>query len=483
MNLPFCEQCAVSKSCVPDLALNKVETGNMRVPPESFCRARHAEAGVDMGDFYKNVLVDAVENPTCLYPAFPELQKQVSALESEWHSKNPQAQQGFTPFSQLPLSVTLMLTEKCNLACAYCYERFSGNIQPKTMPREVIWQTVQKYLTRETLALHPRIQWDLIGGEVFAEFDLLRYAVDCILKGYKRLGVCPKTIGLSLCTNGTLFDAEKRAWCEEIKAKVGTFDVGLSLDGVKACHDLCRNNSFDRVMQHFDWWRTTFPHCGIKGTISPPTLKYIFENVRFYVEELQLPRFYINPTFEGPWTDDDAGLYGEELIKCAEFFHGRQHYDVLRNSNLFAPVHIDMGHGPRRQNWCGCGTHMRAVDVDGRIFPCLRAVTSNISPIGTLTGGVNRQKLIPFYLYTLHNDDRECAACDIAPYCPSCVMQWVEDTGDPFRRSKKLCTMTRVRHTVSRWYFSRTAEGMAAEQASQAGQAGQEEVHNAHRME
>ena len=27
---------------------------------------------------------------------------------------------------QLPLSVTLMLTEKCNLRCKYCYEFFPG---------------------------------------------------------------------------------------------------------------------------------------------------------------------------------------------------------------------------------------------------------------------------------------------------------------------------------------------------------------------
>lgn len=462
MNLPFCEQCAVAASCVQDLALFKTVCGNKRVPPESFCQKQHAEAGVDMGDFYRNVLVNAVDNPTCLYPVFPELQTQVAMLENEWRAENPHAEQGFSPFAQLPLSVTLMLTEKCNLACEYCYERFSGNVKPKTMPREVILQTVQSYLTRETLALHPQIQWDLIGGEVFAEFELLQYAVDCILKGYKQLGVCPKNISLSLCTNGTLFDAEKKAWCEEVQKLVGSFDVGLSLDGIKECHDLCRNNSFDRIMENFQWWRETFPHCGIKGTISPPTLKYLFENIKFYVEDLRLPRFYINPTFEGPWTDEDAILYSEELIKCAEFFLNRQYYNVLENSNLFAPVHIRMESGPRKQNWCGCGTHMRAVDVDGRIFPCLRAVTSNILPIGTLASGVDKQKLVPFYLYTRHNEDTECGACDIATYCPSCVMQWVEDTGDVFMRSKKLCAMTRARHKVSEWYYSRTVAGMDA---------------------
>lgn len=67
--------------------------------------------------------------------------------------------------------------------------------------------------------------------------------------------------------------------------------------------------------------------------------------------------------------------------------------------------------------------------------------------------GEDRNKLVPFYLYTRHNDDRECQACAIVQYCPSCAMQWAEDTGDLFFRSKKLCRMTKVRHQVSKWYF------------------------------
>lgn len=478
MQMPFCDQCRVAQSCQQDLAFFRDVTGNKRIPPESFCREQYARAGEEIGDFYRNVLVNTVENPTCLYPVFPELKEYVAQLEREWREQREQERKRcgigaegncscgdgsesevFMLAQKLPLSVTLMLTERCNLACAYCYERFSGNLKPKTMSRAVVYQTIQKYLTREMLELHPQINWDLIGGEVFAEFELLKDTVNTILSGYKQLGVCPKKIALSLCTNGTLFDDEKQAWCAWVKDRIGTFDIGLSLDGIKECHDMCRNNSFDRVMQHFDWWKKTFPNSGIKGTISPDTLKYLSQNVRFYVEEAKLPRFYINPTFEGPWTDENAVLYGEELIKCAEFFLEHQDYDVLANSNLFTPVHIRMEPGLRKQNWCGCGTHMRAVNTDGVVYPCLRAVTSDVSSLGTLATGVDKQKLVPFYMYTRYNDDTECQNCDTAPYCPSCAMQWVEDTGDLFFRSKKLCNMTKVRHRVSQWYYEQSDAG------------------------
>ena len=53
MNMPFCDQCAVANRCMQDLALFDRETGNKRIPPESFCRARYEEAGVPFDDFYK----------------------------------------------------------------------------------------------------------------------------------------------------------------------------------------------------------------------------------------------------------------------------------------------------------------------------------------------------------------------------------------------------------------------------------------------
>ena len=113
---------------------------------------------------------------------------------------------------QLPLSVTLMLTEKCNLRCKYCYEVFSGNMKAKTMPREVMRKGIDRYLNAETLALHSQINWDFVGGEVFVEFELLRDALDYLIQRYRELGLCPKKhLHISLCSNGTLFTPEVRA--------------------------------------------------------------------------------------------------------------------------------------------------------------------------------------------------------------------------------------------------------------------------------
>ena len=129
---------------------------------------------------------------------------------------------------QLPLSVTLMLTEKCNLRCKYCYEVFSGNMKAKTMPREVMRKGIDRYLNAETLALHSQINWDFVGGEVFVEFELLRDALDYLIQRYRELGLCPKKhLHISLCSNGTLFTPEVRAWCEAMRERIGFFGISV----------------------------------------------------------------------------------------------------------------------------------------------------------------------------------------------------------------------------------------------------------------
>ena len=359
---------------------------------------------------------------------------------------------------QMPLNVTLMITEKCNLKCKYCYEVFSGNMKAQSMPFARVKQAIDFYMTDEMFLRHGSINWDLIGGEVFAEFDLLKQIIDYLVLKYQQMGLCPrKYLALSLCSNGTLFTEEVKAWAVEQRGRMKFFSIALSMDGIKAIHDEYRSHSFDRVMAAFPWWREHFPEGTIKGTICPDTLPYLFENVKFYVEDLQLPQFYINPTFEGPWNEDAGILYGDELIKCAAYFLEKPEYRVMNNSNLFAPAHIEF---KEKKNWCGSGVHMRAISPDGTIYPCIRAATSKLHAIGHLDTGIQMERIVPFYFYTTHNDDKECDACEFAPWCPSCVMQWVEDTGDMYHRSKAICMMTKARVIVSRYFVAHTTEDL-----------------------
>lgn len=431
MNLPFCDSCKIRDKCLPDLRLFSQKTGNKRIPPEAFCRARYAALGLEYDDHQLLKLVEESGNPHSVRQIYPAITKYLTC-------------------EGLPLTVTLMITEKCNLKCKYCYEVFAGNMHARSMSLETAKKAIDYYTSPEIASGYPEIHWDIIGGEVFAELDLLKAVVAYLIE---KVGA--DKLHLSLCSNGTLFTPEARRWCCQMRHTLAYFGVGVSLDGPKHVHDLNRSNSFDRLMESWDWWRAVFPECVIKGTVNPETLKYLNESVRFFVEDLKLPSFYINPTFEGPWTPQDALLYSEQLIDIAEYFLARPEYEVLKNSNIFHDTRYEIS---ERRNWCGSGVYMRAITPDGGIYPCHRGATSQICKIGDLDSGVDPERVKPFFFYTKYNDEHACDDCEFASWCPSCAMEWVEGTGDLYMRSLRSCDMTRARLMVSKYYCERTAE-------------------------
>lgn len=442
MKLPFCNLCGAEGKCIPDFQLFEKTTGNKRIPNESFCKSMHEKFNIPYDDFHKKVLLNSGENIHSVANIYPDLNDTFKELGVRK--------------SKLPLSVTLMLTEKCNLKCKYCYEVFSGNMKAKSMSRETIKKTIDLYDESIKNCDEYNVNWDFIGGEVFAEFDLLKYAVDYLIQKYKNLNLCPRRyLSLSLCTNGTMFTDEAKKWCEEMRNRIGYFGICISLDGPKHIHDLNRCNSFDRIMENFGWWRDVFPECTIKGTMNPSTISNMYNTVLYFVEDLGLKEFFINPTFEGPWDKELAMVYTDELIKLTEYFLKRPEYRILNNSNVFYEARFKERYA---RNWCGSGTHMRAIDPTGTIYPCLRAATSKLYPIGHIDTGIDVERLKPFYFYTTHNENEECNNCRFLSACPSCVMEWAENSGDMFIRSTKSCLMTKARLMVSEYFCKHTTE-------------------------
>ena len=444
MNMPFCDVCPISNKCIPDTKYFYESTGNKRIPPQEYCKKQFEANDKEFDNFYLNNIIKHTDNLytiTNIYPEFQEFMEENNLVPE---------------YTKMPLNITLMLTEKCNLKCKYCYEVFSGNMKAKSMTLDMAEKIIDLYVSEDQRSSCENMTWDFIGGELFTEFDLVKNTIDYLIKRYSDIGLCPRRyLALSLCTNGTLFTPEIKKWCEQMINRVSYFGIGVSLDGPKHVHDINRCNSFDRVMESFKWLRANFPQETVKGTLNPDTVGYLSESVKFYVEELKLPKFFINPTFEGPWNEELATVYSEQLIECAHYFLDHPEYRVLENSNLFFDTRIKL---LKRRNWCGSGLNMRAFTPDGSIYPCIRAATSRLHKIGNVDNGVDINKIIPFFFYTTHNDIKECDDCRFINMCPSCVMEWVENTNDMYVRSINFCLMTKAKYLVSELYCNHAKE-------------------------
>jgi radical SAM peptide maturase (CXXX-repeat target family) len=300
---------------------------------------------------------------------------------------------------------------------------------------------------------NPGVIWEIIGGEPFLEIDLVDKITDYIterIKGHP----WENNYIFATTTNGTLFgDPKVRAYCEKDRCHKS---IGLSLDGVKEIHDYNRSNSFDKVMENYDWWHNTYPWCPVKSTLNHEALPYIYESTKFLVEH---GMFYItmNTANEDIWQEDDEKIYYDQLIKVADYLLEDKRYEkiytALFDDKLFTPAN-------KASAWCGCGSCMIAADYKGDLFPCLRFKTlSKQEPwtIGNINTGIDRNKLLPFYF--CHNiRESECVTCESSSGCASCLALNYDATGTVFKRVSYICKLHKARIEANRYFFSKIKE-------------------------
>jgi len=139
-------------------------------------------------------------------------------------------------------SVELITTQRCNLACSYCFAQAGPT--GAQMDAETGFDAIDSVLDLDISSVWLKID----GGETLLDFELLRklvrYARDRAAGMGRRLDV-----GIQVTTNGTLLDEEKADFLAEQGIR-----VHLSLDGPAHLHDLARpgvdgNGSHDAAVR------------------------------------------------------------------------------------------------------------------------------------------------------------------------------------------------------------------------------------------
>ena len=151
--------------------------------------------------------------------------------------------------------LSLIVTEKCNLNCGYCF-------CDKSMNRSMSLSTARS-LIGKALAEHSgsieTLNILLIGGEPFLEFPLIRDLVTWVRGTYPE-----KKIKFKAVTNGTLVHGEIQEW---LINNSDVFTAELSLDGAEEDHNNYRSGSFDLI--DFAFFRNKLPNPVVNTVISP----------------------------------------------------------------------------------------------------------------------------------------------------------------------------------------------------------------------
>ncbi len=188
-----------------------------------------------------------------------------------------------------PSMAVLLLTNRCNLRCTYCYA--DGGMRPvQDMALEVVYTAID-YVYQTAKAMH-RPHFDVTfhgGGEPMQMWDKLQTAVT-----YARAKDLPSRI--AMVTNG-VWTRPQRAWILE------NFDgLSVSFDGRPTTQNQQRplwngQGSFRAVMRTLKALDRAKLSYGIRMTATAPWREKLPEDVRFICEHTACQTMQVEPAY------------------------------------------------------------------------------------------------------------------------------------------------------------------------------------------
>ena len=316
--------------------------------------------------------------------------------------------------------ILLTVTQDCNLDCVYCYQNYKSK---RSMPFSVAMAALERHIISSDS--HDEVQIEFSGGEPFLRFKLIRQIAESVWSK-----AWPKPYFLFATTNGTLIHGRIKEWLSENKQR---FTLALSLDGTREMHNINRSSSFDRIDWNF--FRTSWPKQSVKMTVSQYTLPKLAEGVKF----LHSLGFNIegNLAHGLDWSDpENISILSEQLDELISYYVdnptlepcGLLSMDIRWAAIDTVPI----------KKWCGTGTDMVAVDVDGKDYPCHLFEPASLGVQAKTTAEMDFTDVSSLR-------DNRCDGCPLLPICPTCYGINLLKNGNPAIRESALCTLSKVR--------------------------------------
>ncbi len=330
------------------------------------------------------------------------------------------------PPQDFPLTtMVLNVTNKCNLACTYCYEYGEDKIvdtefgtKPKFMSEETARDSVD-FMFRES-GSNRVANLTFFGGETLLNFKVLKTTLAYAREQAVILG---KEVQFSLTTNATLLRPEIIEWL--VDNEVG---VTISIDGPKESQDQFR--VFKNGMGSYE---LMLPK--IKELLKRHTAHLIGARVTLTKQNLDIKKIFRHLTEDlGFWsvgfapvtTADgrDYAIEGEgfnsmlaQFAELAEEFKeaalDNRHHGFSNLNETLEEIHKGMS----KAFPCGAGLGLVGVATDGDVALCHRFAGSDEHKIGSVQSGMDREKQSRF-LETHHIANKtDCHTCWARPLC------------------------------------------------------------------
>lgn len=375
-------------------------------------------------------------------------------------------------------TITFQLTDACNLCCSYCYQINKGKrVMSFETAKEFVDLLIKESYDPESYVYienTPAIIVEFIGGEPLLETKLMTDIIDYVrYRLIQEHHPWAQYVLFSLISNGVRYfedDVQKM-----IQKNNNRLSFGISLDGCKELHDMCRvfpdgvTGSYDLAVAGCEHYMKNYnPEMLTKMTIAPENVTWIFKAIKNLIS-LGYESIHCNCVYEEGWTVDHATILYNEFKKVSDYL-----IENDLHNDIFISMLNDENGTPLKEtenkNYCGSTGCMLACDPDGVICPCIRFMKSSLGEelgdfsLGDVKHGIGKLPEHKERINILDNISRrsqstdECWNCPIASGCGWCTAHNYQATGNPDIRCTYICWMHRARSLACVYHWNKVYE-------------------------
>lgn len=282
----------------------------------------------------------------------------------------------------------VVLTEKCNLNCKYCYIKQKENM----MSKEIFLDIYKKF--------DKPFQLDLFGGEPLINWELIKFIVEKCKQDENCKRIC-------LYTNGLLLDDEKISFIQK-----NNIDFFWSYDGLWS-----ENKIDERILSLVKKLTNS-----VAVQVGPPNLNML-DNYLHYISLGLVPTFTLMR--DKRWKQEDVLIFNQEFKRlCSAYVNLFQNGKNLMPKIIQITLKrlIDGTRTKQSHDFCGAGERLKCYMPDGREYPCARFGTNA------------EQDDFKNYSY------ESCKKCDIDAFCDKGCFHQVSKYG----LLKEVCEINRI---------------------------------------
>jgi uncharacterized protein len=328
-------------------------------------------------------------------------------------------------------SLTLNITEACNLNCVYCYEQ---NKTDQAMTTDMM----SHILTNLDLSKVGQINF--FGGEPLLNWPVMKLCVDFCNENHI-------TGKIGMTTNLTLLTDEVIDYIDEYNLL-----VMISMDGIKEVHDKYRSNSWDTVYANIKKLidRGLGHLVQIRYTVYPESSHRLYEGIKNLMD-MGLNNLCPMAVTDVPWTEEQYENFKQDHLKVIQLY-----IDTLATGRSVMIKDIeDLLYTilePLPSEKVGCQLKPDtwiSINSDGSVYPCHRCFTVD-SPIvddmklGDIYNGIDLEQT-----KICHNKDlkleQKCIECTVRFRCHlGCVMENIAINQEKYKPTDAHCKIAQI---------------------------------------